>query len=163
ISVTIMQVMALRAAKNSGLAVPDVTLKKAIHYIHRCYHSDVGGFSYQPGSQPGFARTAAGVCVLQLTGHYDAKEIRKAAGYLKQHFIPRERFWYGHYYAAHAMHQLGGADWKDWYTRIRSELLTHQAADGSWTYHHEVGPVFQTSIAAIILSVPANYLPIFES
>src|SRR5262245_48524391 len=60
ISVTIMQVMALRAAKNGGLHVPDVTLKKAIAYILRCYSPDSGGFSYQPGiRQPGFARTAA--------------------------------------------------------------------------------------------------------
>src|SRR5262249_14801557 len=33
ISVTIMQVMALRAAKNAGHHVPDATLKKAIAYI----------------------------------------------------------------------------------------------------------------------------------
>jgi prenyltransferase beta subunit len=163
ISVTIMQVMALRAAKNSGLAVPDVTLKNAIAYIKRCYHPDVGGFSYQPGSAPGFARTAAGICVLQLTGHYDAKEIRKAVQYLKGQFNPYERFWYGHYYAAHAMHQVGGKEWKEWYTRIRDELLRNQSADGSWVYHHEVGPVFHTSIAVIVLSVPAGYLPIFES
>src|SRR6516164_2290076 len=68
ISVTIMQVMALRAAKNSGLHVRDETMRRAIGYIKRCYSPHTGGFSYQPGSPPGFARTAAGVCVLQLTG-----------------------------------------------------------------------------------------------
>jgi len=163
ISVTIMQVMALRAAKNSGLAVPDSTLKKAIMYINRCYHADVGGFSYQPGSQPGFARTAAGVCVLQLTGHYEAQEIKKAVTYLKDNFQPNEHFWYGHYYAAHALHQVGGGDWKDWYGRIHNELISHQSPDGSWqAYHYEVGPAFHTSIAVIILAVPADYLPIFE-
>lgn len=164
ISVTIMQVMALRAAKNSGLMVPDATLKNAIKYIKRCYHADVGAFSYQPGSQPGFARTAAGMCVLQLTGHYDANEIAKSAAYLKRRSRQsRQYFWYGNYYAAHAMHQIGGNTWKDWYASIRGELLQHQSPDGSWSYRHEVGPAFQTSIAVIILSVPAGYLPIFES
>ena len=87
ISVTIMQVMALRAAKNSGMHVPDATLKKAIEYINTCYDPPSGGFTYMPGSrQPGFARTAAGVCVLQLTGAYDAKEIPKAIEYLKRNF-----------------------------------------------------------------------------
>src|SRR5262249_9224484 len=50
ISVTIMQVMALRAAKNAGLHVPDATLKKAIKYIERCYIPFEGGFTYQPRS-----------------------------------------------------------------------------------------------------------------
>ena len=39
ISVTIMQVMALRAAKNAGMHVPDDTLKKAIAYIKSCYNA----------------------------------------------------------------------------------------------------------------------------
>src|SRR5262245_19519606 len=63
ISVTIMQVMALRGAKDSGLHVPDATLKKAIEYINRCYDDRSGGYYYQPYVRaPGFARTAAGVC-----------------------------------------------------------------------------------------------------
>src|SRR5881227_3310158 len=82
ISVTIMQVMALRAAKNGGLHVPDVTLKKAIAYINSCYRPTSGGFTYQPGSgQVGFARTAAGACVLFLTGEYNAKQLPKAVEY----------------------------------------------------------------------------------
>ena len=40
------------------------TLKKAIAYIHACHNKSSGGFAYQPGGPPGFARTAAGVCVL---------------------------------------------------------------------------------------------------
>jgi hypothetical protein len=164
ISVTIMQVMALRAAKNSGLFVPDKTLKNAIAYIKRCHNDQSGGFSYQPGQAPGFARTAAGTCVLQLTGNYDATEIKKAVAFLKDHFhAPEGHYWYGHYYAAHAMHQVGGATWKEWYGRITKELLPQQAADGSWpTWRHEVGPVYQTAIAVIVLSVPADYLPIFQ-
>ena len=35
---------------------------------------------------------------------------------------------------------------------------------GSWVrvQRGEVGPVYQTSIAVIILSVPSGYLPIFQ-
>lgn len=166
ISVTIMQVMALRAAKNSGLHVPDDTMKRAIAYINRCYSPGDGAFQYQPGSgKTGFARTAAGVCVLQLTGEYQASQIPKAVDYLKSnHDKSREHFWYGQYYAAHAMHQVGGKDWEDWYARLRRLLLPMQAADGGWTAnnHDNVGPVYQTSIAVICLSVPAGYLPIFQ-
>ncbi len=164
ISVTIMQVMALRAAKNSGLHVPDETLRRAIAYIKRCYNRHAGGFAYQPGSAPGFARTAAGVCVLQLTGEYKAAEIPGASTFLKQRAGERQHFWYGHYYASHAMHQVGGKEWEDWYKRIGDTFLPTQTADGSWSGRDrfEVGPVYQTSIAVIILSVPMNYMPIFQ-
>src|SRR6202035_2609984 len=78
ISVTIMQVMALRSAKNGGLHVPDTTLKKAI--------------AYKPGGPPGFARTAAGVCVLILAGEYNddvakaQKDLPPSIEYLKKSF-----------------------------------------------------------------------------
>jgi squalene cyclase len=165
ISVTIMQVMALRAAKNGGLHVPDQTLKRAINYINRCYLPHAGGFTYQPGSgAPGFARTAAGLCVLFLSGEYKAQQIPRAVEYLKRNFSGRPHYWYGHYYAAHAMHQVGGKDWDDWYERLKREMLPRQAPDGSWSRGMEdgVGPVYQTSIAVIVLSVPADYLPIFQ-
>ena len=69
ISVTIMQVMALRGAKDSGLHVPDKTMKAALEYINKCYDDNSGGYTYQPGNRaPGFARTAAGICVVKLTG-----------------------------------------------------------------------------------------------
>jgi hypothetical protein len=164
ISVTIMQVMALRAAKNSGLHVRDETMRRAIGYIKRCYSPRSGGFSYQPGSPPGFARTAAGVCVLQLTGEYKASEIPEAVAFMKARAYEPYHFWYGHYYASHAMHQVGGQEWEDWYNRICDTFLPMQADDGSWSTRtrHEVGPVYQTSIAVIILSVPMNYMPIFQ-
>lgn len=165
ISVTIMQVMALRAAKNGGFHVPDATLKKALGYIHSCYRPAVGGFTYQPQSgAPGFARTAAGCCVLFLTGEYTAKEIPLAVDYLKRSFDTPMHFYYGHYYAAHAMYQVGGKDWEDWYRRLVDYFVPRQSPDGSWTHtnRREVGPVYQTSIAVIALSTPDHYLPIFQ-
>ncbi len=167
ISVTIMQVMALRAGKNAGMHVPDTTMKKALAYIKSCYRPQTGGFTYMPGSgAPGFARTAAGLCVLFLTGEYEAKEIPKGVEYLKANFNSPIHFYYGHYYAAHAMHQVGGKEWEDWYGRLVHYFITSgsQHVDGSWstTNRREVGPVYQTSIAVICLSVPAHYLPIFQ-
>jgi hypothetical protein len=168
ISVTIMQVMALRAAKNSGLHVPDATIQRAIGYINSCYHPKSGGYLYQPGSNdPGFARTAAGVCVLQLSGKYDAKEIERAVEFMEKNNDDKKHWWYGQYYAAHAMHQVGGKKWEDWYARIRGRLLAKQEANGSWAKglgsDDGVGFHYQTAIAVVILSVPLNYLPIFQN
>ena len=48
ISVTIMQVMALRGAKDAGLNVPDKTIKDSLKYIERCRDGRTGGYKYQP-------------------------------------------------------------------------------------------------------------------
>jgi prenyltransferase beta subunit len=165
ISVTIMQVMALRAAKNAGFNVPNDTLKKAIKYVESCYNPTSGGFSYQSfRGPPGFARTAAGCCILFLAGDYHAKQLPQAVEYLKDNFDASQHFFYGHYYAAHAMHQVGGKEWADWYKRICHYLLPRQQNGGYWSEFDRggTGPVYQTSIAVIVLSVPTHYLSIFQ-
>src|SRR5262245_40454677 len=165
ISVTIMQVMALRGAKNAGIHVKDEVMKKAIDYIKSCYDPGSGGFTYQPRNRaPGFARTAAGVCVLYLTGEHKSKEIAPAVKYLKDNFDAHQHFWYGHYYASHAMHQVGGKDWKEWYEKVVETFLPLQRDEGHWSGkdRNSAGPVYDTSIAVLALSVPMNYLPIFQ-
>jgi prenyltransferase beta subunit len=167
ISVTIMQVMALRAAKNAGLHVPDETMKKAIKYIESCYVPTSGGFSYQPRSRsPGFARTAAGCCSLMLAGQYNAKQLPEAIKFLKANMDGRSHYFYGHYYACHVMHQVGGKDWEEYYAKMCKYLRDKQSSDGSWSENgldgNHVGPVYQSAISVIVLSVPAHYLPIFQ-
>jgi hypothetical protein len=166
ISVTIMQVMALRGAKDSGLHVPDRCMAEAKRYIERCYDRRTGGYRYQTyGGAPGYARTAAGVCVLQLVGDYDADEIKKAVQFMEQVQDDRQHYWYGHYYAAHALNQVGGKVWEDYYDRMKTMLLRDQRVSGEW-YNPRLeaayGPVYQTAIAVLILSVPTHYLPIYQ-
>ncbi len=166
ISVTIMQVMALRGAKDAGIHVPDQVMNDAIKYVNKCRDPNSGGYRYQSfGGQPGYARTAAGVCVLQLCGKYDAKEIEKAVEYMERVRDDRAHYWYGHYYAAHAMNQVGGEVWERYYKRMRDTLLGMQKADGKWDERRlegAYGPNYQTAIAVLILSVPTHYLPIYQ-
>ncbi len=168
ISATIMQVMALRGAKDSGLNVPDETMKKAVKYINSCQESSSGGYRYQAyGRGAGFARTAAGVCVLQLCGEYDAKPIGRAVEWMDDHTSDSNHYWYGHYYAAHAYHQLGGKKWAAYYGRMKTRLLATQGRAGEWNQPEESGAgagrvVYQTAIGVLILSVPADYLPIYQ-
>lgn len=175
ISVTIMQVMALRGAKDAGLQVPDKTMNDSIKYINKCRDSRTGGYKYQPYQGiAGFARTAAGVCVLQLCGDYEADEIKKAVEYMEG-VMNRPgpggedpgHYWYGHYYAAHALNQVGGEVWEKYYKRMRDRLLApgYQRASGEWydgRREAAYGPAYQTSIAVLILSVPTHYLPIYQ-
>jgi squalene cyclase len=171
ISVTIMQVMALRGAKDAGLHVPDKTMDDAIKYVTRCYDKRMGGFRYQSfGGPVGFARTAAGVCVLQLCGKYEADEIKKAVEYMEGEMNKAwggdpGHYWYGHYYACHAMNQVGGEVWEKYYKRMRDQLLRSQRPSGEWYETRReaaYGPNYQTAIAVLILSVPTHYLPIYQ-
>ncbi|MEM8864472.1 MAG: prenyltransferase/squalene oxidase repeat-containing protein, partial [Planctomycetota bacterium] len=137
ISVTICQVMALRAARNAGLHVPADTIDRTVAYVRRCQNPD-GGFGYMPtDSSSMFPRSAAGVVALFSAGVYEGAEIEKGLAYLDRQRpgLARGRsghYFYGHYYAAQAMWQAGGERWQRWYPAIRDELLTRQQHDGSW-------------------------------
>jgi len=169
ISVTVMQVMALRAAQVSGIRVPQDTIDRAVKYVKGCKVTgrDSGGFSYRFRSgPPGFARTAAGCAALLYAGRYEAEEIGDGLTYLAKHRRnPGKWYWYGHYYAAQAMFQAGGEHWDAWFPAVRDELLKKQDVKGYWRQQRG-GPgtnnVFETSIALVVLQIPNRYLPIFH-
>ena len=167
ISVTVCQVMALRAAHNAGIHVPSRTIDRCIEYIKNSQNPD-GGFSYllsSPGPSA-FERSAAGVVALYSAGVYEGEELDRGVAYLDQ-FRPHKsnrdatsHFYYGHYYAAQAMWQKGGNEWRTWYPAIRDELLRRQQKNGSWP--SPICPEYGTAMAALILQIPNNYLPIFQ-
>lgn len=166
ISVTICQVMALRAARNAGIFVPRETIDRCIDYVKRSQNPD-GGFMYMiQGGQSAFPRSAAGVVALYSAGVYEGPEIEKGLEYLMNYlpqggaFSRESHYFYGHYYAVQAMWHAGGKHWNQWYPAIRDELTARQRDDGSWT--DSICPEYGTAMAAIILQMPNNYLPIFQ-
>jgi hypothetical protein len=167
ISVTICQVMALRAARNAGIKVPNETIDKCIDYVKRSQNPD-GGFRYMlPPGESAFPRSAAGVVALYSAGIYEGREVERGLGYLDQ-FLPRDggaqsqdgHFFYGHYYAVQAMWQADGERWARWYPAIRDLLIKRQSPEGSWV--DPVGSEYGTAMAAIILQMPDNSVPIFQ-
>jgi uncharacterized protein YfaS (alpha-2-macroglobulin family) len=166
ISVTICQIMALRAARNAGIYVSNDAVDRCTDYVKRCQNPD-GGFAYMlPGGESAFARTAAGVVALYSAGIYDGDELRRGLDYLAQR-LPTDHsegiesnFFYGHYYAALAMWQAGGDYWRRWYPAIRDVLLARRSDDGSW--FDQICPEYGTAMACLILQMPNNYLPIFQ-
>ncbi len=166
ISVTICQVMALRAARNAGLHVPNATIDRCVDYVKRSQNAD-GGFMYMlTGGPSRFPRSAAGVVALFNAGIYEGEEVRRGIEYLEQHRPAVEEFsrdthaMYGHYYAVQAMWQAGGEHWQKWYPAVHDILLKQQQDDGSW--NDLICPEYGTAMATIILQMPNNYLPIFQ-
>lgn len=166
ISVTICQIMALRAARNAGIFVPNATVDACINYVKRSQNGD-GGFMYLlEGGESAFPRSAAGLVALFNAGVYSGEEVDNALKYLLK-FKPGTKggirdthYFYGHYYAVQAMWQAGGKLWAEWYPAIQRELLDSQQANGSWV--DGISPEYGTAMACIILQMPNNYLPIFQ-
>jgi prenyltransferase beta subunit len=175
LSVTVMQIVALRAANNAEIPLPAKTIDRAIEYVKSCSHAK-GGFGYQTGGGPKPEMSAAGVLSMQLLGRYDDPEVGKALEYLAPQPVkweggPVQYFYYFHYYAIQAHYQAGGKHWNDWHPKVRELLLSKQNADGSWdvpggTSENEgvVGrnKIYWTAMASLILEVYLHYLPAYQ-
>lgn len=167
ISVTVLQVVALRAAKEAGLDVPQSTLDEAVNYIHTCYDVKTGGFGYQPHGGAGFARTAAAIYSLQVLGRYDDPKVQTGAEYLVKHFNDKSGYVaYGHFYAGPAEYMLGGEAWKSWYTNLRASLLSSVHRQGDIAYWEkqgsDPGPIYTTAVYTTLLALPYHYVPLYQ-
>ncbi len=176
ISVTVLQVVALRAAKNGGLDVPQATIDRAVKYVRSCFEEQSGGFAYQPRSGPGFARTAAAIYSLQVCGQYDDPRVKRGSEYLFKHLnAERQWFTYGNFYAAPAQYMIGGETWERWYGDIKDQLLktTEQGGlmrvqgeliswDPKWDGGGRVGTIYSTAVYTMILAMPYHYLPLYQ-
>lgn len=166
LSVTVCQVMALRAARNAGIGVAKETIDKAVDYIRRSQNAD-GGYMYQlTGGASRFALTAAAVVALHNAGIYEGDEIDMAIGFLQANLATNsslERnsfFYYAHYYSAQAFWLRGGAAWEQWYSRLRKILLSLRNAQGGWFDYNSIE--YGTAMACLILNMPRTVLPIFQ-
>ena len=173
-SVTICQIMALRAARNVGFFVPKEAADKCVKFIRSCQTAD-GGFSYFSGQGgAAFPRSAAGVVALYCAGIYSGPEIQRGLDYLMRHkpngggnnfrgFGQEQHYFYGQYYAAQAMWTAGPNYWNKWFPAIRDELLKmNQSRNGVGWSDPTVCGHYATAMACIIMQIPNNYLPILQ-
>ena len=175
-SVTVTQLQALRACRNVGIKVPKQTIDRAVLYLKACQQPD-GGIAYQYNQRSNGrslpAISAAAIACFYSAGIYDrrtggagaeAKMVERLVDYCKSTIsVDRHggHFFYTHFYMSQGMYQRGGKDWKDYYPEIRDRLLDTQSPDGSWSGDN-IGPVYGTAIATMILQLPYGYLPIMQ-
>jgi hypothetical protein len=168
ISVTVCQVMALRAARNCGISVPKETIDRSIDYVRRSQNND-GGFKYQllRSAESKFPRSAAALVALYTSGVTQGDVLDRGLEYMMRYRpsgqIHRDlqHYYYGHYYAAQAAWHAGGDYWQQWYPAIRDTLLEQQNLDGSWSDFY-IGREYATAMVLLVLQTPNNLLPIFE-
>jgi hypothetical protein len=175
ISVTVMQLMALRAAKDAGMAVPKEVIDAGIAYVKSCHNSKGagkdGGFRYGPiHTESGWARTGAGITSLQVAGNYRASEVSEGVEYLMTWQPPGQKSlesekepYYGAYYVTMGMYQaqsLGAYGKKAWglfYPAMTKWIMQRQAADGTWP-----GTAYPSAMSLLVLAIPCRYLPIYQ-
>ncbi len=178
ISVSVWQLMTLRAAKNAGFDVPKEAIDNGIAYIKRSYRSErdeqgrpIGdaAFSYEPyGGRQTFSTTAAGLLSLQVAGEYTAAEVIGSANWLltSPPEVNEPWFFYGTYYYAQGMYQRGGEHASIARQKTEQMLVETQNPDGSWFpgngNEKSAGAVYATSLALLSLSVYHHFLPIYQ-
>jgi hypothetical protein len=155
LSVTLWQVLALKAASDVGIPVPSSAMDQAIAFVKRCEHPQ-GGFGYQPGGLPGIGRTAGSLLILQLIGATSRESTARSQLWLENHATgQRDPFFY---YTAHYLAHLD-ADFG------RANMLQIQESNGSWpplldgTVEKKAGPLYTTSMAVLALTADYHYLP----
>ncbi len=167
ISVSGWQLMALRAAKSAGCAVPTENIDRAVAYLKKCAVKG-GGFAYQPGQPPNNPRTGTGVLALEICGEHLTAEAIAGADYLLKNppHWSSPYFFYEVYYCPQAMFQMGDKYFLVYYPKLVKILLDHQEGDGSWLSgdgnDRSGGRSYCTAMAVLALAVEYRYLPIYQ-
>lgn len=164
ISVTVCQVMALRAARNAGIGVPKEVIDAAVEYIKTCQNPD-GGFRYRifDAAESKFARSAAAIVALYTAGVTQDEAITRGFDYLqrqRQFKQETEYYFYAEYYATQAHWHFGGDNWTETFPLIRDGLAS-RANENHWK-NRVTGDEYATAMALIALQIPKNLVPIFD-
>ena len=166
--------MALHAAKDAGIEVPDECLAQTMEYLDTVQpDKTIGLFCYQPREAVNATMTAAGILSCQYSGwESDNPAMLGGIDQMVRRYRPRAEqpnmyYWY---YATQVMHNVGGNRWDEWNQQF-GELLIQQQVDqghaaGSWTpeaqYDVAGGRLYMTALACCTLEIYYRYLPLYE-
>jgi len=157
--------MALRSCRLNGGAVPPRAISDAVEYVKRHHNKDTGSFGYQDPNSNALTLTGAGVLCLELCGQHNDPATLRAAGYLMKNYkglANSERCFYGLYYTAQGLFQLGGESWQTFSTWMYETFIPLQKGDGSWDRGEEGSPPYQTAMCILAFTVPYRQLPIYQ-
>lgn len=158
-TVTGAQMVALFAARNAGLAVPEEAIQKGIAFLLKCQTPE-GGLGYTAATAPNGARTAIGCLVLALAKEKRTKAFESAFAFLKTAPGDVSYQQYYLYYASQAFFHASPEAWNDWNQKNVKTLASIQNDDGSWD--GQFGTTFSTAASLLSLALNYRYLPIYE-
>jgi len=155
------QFVALMAARNAGIPVPQEPLTKALAYLARCRNSN-GSYGYTSSSGGKPTLTAIGILCHCLAKERGGKSFQRSLAYLADHINYRDKYYpyYFEYYMSQALFQADEKLWREWNALNIRYLATIQSPDGSWPGNK--GPAFNTAGALLSLALNYRFLPIYE-
>ena len=160
-TVTGAQMVALFAARNAGIEVPDQAISKGKKFLLEC-QDERGGFGYTGNSGANLPRTAIGSLILALDKDTNSDEFKSSIEYLRENsrYGDQGHKFYSLYYTAQAMFRSTDEDWKKWNLENVRQLQAKQLDNGSWNGNY--GNTFATSAALLSMAINYRYLPIYE-
>lgn len=156
------QIVALFAARNAGIAVPDEALTKALKYMDSCRSKTNGSYGYMNASGGKVTLTAIGLLCQALAKEHDTDEFRLSLEYLKKNLSYRDANYpyYFEYYMSQALFHADEKVWNQWNKMNVKFLKTLQQSDGS--INGNKGKPFSTAASLLSLALNYRFLPIYE-
>lgn len=155
--------VAMLAARNAGIAVPDENIEKALKYYELATAGD-GTVGYQTGNVGtsfGESQARSSICCLvyAIAKHKEDEPHKKTLGYLKDHMLEPSRGWkeYTRYYMAQALFQGDFEAWNEWNNWNTEMLRDEVGPDGSIG-----GDPYTTAMSLLSMALNYRFLPIYE-
>jgi hypothetical protein len=166
------QLMALKSAELSGIAMRDQTRQGMLRFLRSVSSGAQGGLaSYRPREQATRPMTAEALVCRQFLGMTrDNPAANEAGDYLLGALPGGDQvnlyYWY---YGTLGMYQLQGEHWRQWNEALQKTLVERQVTTGdragSWDpdciWAGYGGRVYSTAMAALCLEVYYRYLPLY--
>jgi hypothetical protein len=155
------QLVALFAARNAGLEVPEAAIERALEFYRRCQDA-AGGIGYTEVGGGSGPRNAIAVLVAGLAQEQDSRLFRGSWDWLRRSGEGQSGgyLFYYYYYAAQAWFRADMAAWRTWNRQMADRLLSTQNAQGGWDGPQ--GSTFCTASALLSMALNYRYLPIYE-
>lgn len=162
-SVSGANIVALLAARNAGLEIPDENINKAVKLFENCTGPSgavaysVGGSGFAFGDS--LARSSIACLTLAVAKRKDSEAYEKTLKHLTDRIDqpPNQWKYYTRYYMAQALFQGDFDAWKQW-DEINTEMLQEELGeDGSIG-----GGPYSTAMSLLSMALNFRFLPIYE-
>jgi hypothetical protein len=158
-TVTGSQMVALLAARNAGIPVPEQVIQNGLNFYRACQTAD-GGIGYVGPSAPNSTRTAIACVVFALAKQKSAPTFKSAFQFLKSVAPDTQYPQYSLYYVSQAYFHASPELWQNWNRENIRALRGTQTPEGSW--ESQFGATFGTAGSLLSLALNYRYLPIYE-
>lgn len=156
------QLVALLAARNAGIPVPNENIDKALKYMASCRASN-GAYGYTSKSGGRTTLSAIGSLCMSLAKKKDDDSFDTVTKYLTRSSTSsgHRYLFYHEYYMAQALFHANEEEWEKWNEKNSKVMVAAQGPDGGWS-DNRLGRSGATGFALLSMALNYRFLPIYE-